>query len=123
MAGALHAPLEVITCVGMSDFYLASRLESGIERFTEQLQETAERLAGEAVERAFGQNRPDNLTVSEKFGAPAKVLIDQSRHARLLVVGRRGGGFFAQPIGSVSRACAAHAHCPVLVVDQEFQGQ
>jgi nucleotide-binding universal stress UspA family protein len=35
----------------------------------------------------------------------------------VLVVGRRGrGGFLAQVMGSVSGACVAHAHCPVLVV-------
>lgn len=52
-----------------------------------------------------------------KFGPPAKVLVQESRDAQLLVVGRRGrGGFLAQVMGSVSGACVAHAHCPVLVV-------
>ena len=46
-----------------------------------------------------------------KFGSPAKVLVEESRDAQLLVVGRRGrGGFLAQVIGSVSGACVAHAH-------------
>lgn len=48
------------------------------------------------------------------------MLIDESKDAQLLVVGRRGqGGFLAQVMGSVSGACAAHAHCPVLVVGQD----
>ncbi|WP_307781444.1 universal stress protein [Arthrobacter sp. 31Y] len=55
-----------------------------------------------------------------KFGEPAKILVEESHGAQLLVVGRRGtGGFLNQPIGSVSRACSAHAKCPVLVVTQD----
>lgn len=53
-------------------------------------------------------------TVTE--GGAARVLIDASRHARLLVVGSRGhGGFAGLLLGSVSSACAEHARCSVLV--------
>lgn len=120
IAAGLDAPLEVITCVGMPDFYFAAHLESGNEQLTAKLQEAASRLAEEAVNRAFGDQRPADLTVGVKFGSPAKVLIDESKSAQLLVVGRHGsGGFLSQAIGSVSRACAAHSHCPVLLIDQD----
>ena len=60
------------------------------------------------------------VTRSVKFGPPAKLLVEESRDAQLLVVGRRGrGGFLAQIMGSVSGACVAHAHCPVLVVGED----
>jgi len=50
-------------------------------------------------------------------GHPAASLIDASRRARLLVVGSRGhGGFAGMLMGSVSSACAHHAHCPVVIV-------
>jgi Universal stress protein family. len=45
------------------------------------------------------------------------VLIEESAHASMLILGSRGhGGFVGMLLGSVSAACAEHAHCPVLVM-------
>jgi nucleotide-binding universal stress UspA family protein len=50
-------------------------------------------------------------------GAADEVLVEASRGADLLVVGSRGlGGIGSLLLGSVSRHCARHASCPVVIV-------
>ncbi|MGD0085040.1 MAG: universal stress protein [Acidimicrobiales bacterium] len=64
----------------------------------------------------------DDLTVDWRCipGNPAEILIEESRHADILVVGSRGlGGFLGLVMGSVSSQCVHHSRCPVLVVREE----
>jgi nucleotide-binding universal stress UspA family protein len=50
-------------------------------------------------------------------GHPNTVLVGESAHADLLVVGSRGHGTFTSALlGSVSQNCAHHAKCPVVIV-------
>lgn len=78
---------------------------------------TARDILDNAIERAFGLDWPENLTIELVQGSARQTLIEASRNATLLVLGRRGfGGFKGLLMGSVSAACAAHAHCPVVIV-------
>jgi nucleotide-binding universal stress UspA family protein len=62
-------------------------------------------------------NPPPYLRRSVVQGSAAQVLLEQARHADLLVVGSRGrGGFTGLLLGSVSMHCVHHATCPVVVV-------
>ena len=59
----------------------------------------------------------DGVTQRAVEGHPAKVLVDASQDAALLVVGSRGrGGFTGMLLGSVSQNVMARAACPVVVV-------
>jgi nucleotide-binding universal stress UspA family protein len=77
--------------------------------------------AAKVLEDALESVRRDHPSVAIKTlvveGASARVLIDASKDAELLVVGSRGHGELAgMLLGSVSEQCATHAHCPVVVV-------
>ena len=79
----------------------------------------AGQLLSESVRETLGFDPPLDVEVVETVrpGHPAQVLIDESAHGALLVVGSRGhGGFAGTLLGSVSQLCLQHAHCPVLVV-------
>lgn len=69
------------------------------------------------VAEVFGDEPPRALRLSVRHGHAAKVLLEASADAQMLIVGSRGhGGFAGLLLGSVSAACAEHASCPVLVV-------
>jgi len=71
----------------------------------------------EVIKDELGENPAVVVRPRVLQGRPAKVLIDQSAGASLLVVGQRGhGGFAGLVLGSVSQHVAAYAKCPVTVV-------
>ncbi len=79
-------------------------------------QRTAEDLRAE-ITQVLGENPPVVVQPRLKQGTPAKVLIEESADADLLVVGTRGhGGFGGLVLGSVSQHVAAYARCSVTVV-------
>lgn len=81
----------------------------------------AERILGEALKNAFGDSLPEGLTHQVTEGRAARVLIDASGSAEMLIVGGRGlGGFAGLVLGSVSNECSHHAKSAVLVVHTAY---
>ena len=71
----------------------------------------------ETVRAVFGDQPPAALRREVREGGAAKVLIEASQGATMLVVGSRGhGGFAGLLLGSVSANVAEHASCPVLII-------
>ncbi|MCB5283307.1 MULTISPECIES: universal stress protein [Micrococcaceae] len=112
LAAALSATVVALACWDVPPVY-DGYVAMGIDDFDVR----ADEILQEAVEKAFGADVPANLETRLVQGHPRHTLLEASRSAELLVVGRRGhGGFGGLLIGSVSSALVAHAHCPVLVV-------
>ncbi len=79
--------------------------------------EDMEKALIETVDEVFGAQRPKGMRLIVREGNAAKILLDASGEALMLVVGSRGhGGFAGLLLGSVSANVAEHATCPVLVV-------
>ncbi|MCM4084807.1 universal stress protein [Paractinoplanes hotanensis] len=77
---------------------------------------TADELL-QVIKEELGENPPVPVKAHVRQGRPARILIDESEGADLLVVGHRGlGGFAGLVLGSVSQHVAAYAKCPVTVV-------
>jgi nucleotide-binding universal stress UspA family protein len=78
-----------------------------------EMQETLDK----AVANVFGTPTPPGVQTKVAYGHPAVVLVEESQHADLLVVGNRGhGAFTGMLVGSVSIHCVTHAASPVVVV-------
>lgn len=113
IARATGSWLDVVSC-----WYVPTSLAVPYALGTVEFEEGARALLQDAVTNTFGKPLPSNVSTSLVSGQPRQKLIELSDGADMLVVGRRGrGGFAGLMLGSVSQACVAHAHCPVLVVN------
>jgi len=82
-----------------------------------EAQDAATRTMRDAEKDVLGDDASLDIRRSLEEGPAAKILIDASEGADLLIVGSRGRGSFSSlALGSVGQACVHHAHCPVLIV-------
>ena len=79
-------------------------------------------VAEEMLDEVVDEVAPSDSGVDVETGlirgaSPARRLVEESRGADLLVVGRRGrGGLAGVHLGSVASYCVDHAMCPCVVV-------
>ncbi|HET7139388.1 MAG TPA: universal stress protein [Arthrobacter sp.] len=112
LAVPLGAQIEAVAYWEFPQVY-GGYVAMGIDNFAEG----AGQILKDSLEKAFGPELPDNVVTRVVRGHARESLIEASREADMIVLGRRGhGGFGGLLLGSVSSACVAHAHCPVLVV-------
>jgi nucleotide-binding universal stress UspA family protein len=101
-------PLRLVYCIPSDAPVAVARFEAraGTERLRKIAGQDVHAVTGDAVD-------VDGVLT---WGPVVRSLVEQSRHAALLVVARRGHGGFATLPGSTSTQVAAHAACPVAVV-------
>lgn len=78
--------------------------------------EEARKVCAQTVTEALGSKAAVAVEVMIRQGAAAKVLVEESSRAQLLILGSRGhGGFEGLLLGAVSATVAEHAKCSVLI--------
>ena len=110
-------PIEVITVWGPEPIPVAPYLPLGDLPTPDHQHRAAQERQAAAMARVLGD--PPVVTVSARVlrGEAKVLLVEAAQQARLLVVGSRPmGPVRAVLLGSVSRYCAHHSVCPVVVV-------
>jgi nucleotide-binding universal stress UspA family protein len=81
------------------------------------MEEATGKELNRAIEEALGADRASAVTPVVTEGRPSHILLGESDHADLLVVGASGRGAFAgMLLGSVTDHLVSHASCSVVVV-------
>ena len=81
------------------------------------LDAAAQPVLDEGVRRAEAALDTAHISTLATVGSPSAMLVEQSKDARMVVVGTRGRGrLLGGLLGSTAYTVTAHAHCPVVVV-------
>ncbi|MEV4049995.1 universal stress protein [Amycolatopsis sp. NPDC049688] len=118
LASRRHLQLKIVHGLQVAGLYYGGGMTGiGAATLFEAVQADGERAIADA--RALAASVDKDLVVTTELpnDPPVPMLIEESRHARTLVVGRTGtGGFADMLVGGTAAAVAGHAHCPVAIV-------
>ncbi|GEL19600.1 universal stress protein [Pseudonocardia asaccharolytica] len=115
-AGRRNATLRLVTVFNWPETRHVGELRLGSD-YVETLRESARSALAFAASEARAMAAGIEIEQEVRTGFPVPVLTDESRHAQLVVLGRRGlGGFTGLLVGSVATGVAACAVSPVVVV-------
>lgn len=115
----LHRDLLTVVSVVPRDFYYIQNpeLQNRVYEWQHAHASQALKDAEQVVESSAVGDAAPKCHTDLMFGKPVPTLVDLSKDARLIVVGRRGLGKVDRAIaGSVSSSVVRHAHCPVAIV-------
>lgn len=114
-AARRHSRIRLVHAFGWTTEVVVGHPALGEQRRDVLLDHARRHLAAAAAAAA---ERAPGVTVEQELvvGHPIAVLVAESRHAELLVIGDRGlGRIGGLLLGSVAMALASHGQCPVVV--------
>ncbi len=105
-----------VVCVYSLPTFSGATLDGGYLAIDDkQIRAGAERVVADAAARAAGSGVV--ITTAVEPGDSTGVLLELSRQAGLIVIGKEGGTAFADRLlGTVSTSLAPRAHCPTVIV-------
>ncbi|MFD2468679.1 universal stress protein [Amycolatopsis silviterrae] len=116
LAAGRDFDLELVHCLQITGLAYGGGLAGGAVLF-EGMQQDGERIAGEARELALSVDSSLEVRTEVLTDSAQALLIDRSKKARMVVLGRTGiGGFTGMLVGATTAAVVSHAGCPVAVV-------
>jgi nucleotide-binding universal stress UspA family protein len=108
--------LHIVHAMRGVEMYYGAGLAGPTSLF-DAVQREGEKIVRDSVRLANSVAEKVPVTTDLRSEPPASLLIELSRTARMVVVGRSGsGGFAGMLVGSTAAAVVSHAHCPVAVV-------
>ena len=111
------AKLELVSAWDMPSYTYGFGYAVVTDELLKDLAGGAEGNLATAAQEARAEAADVEVQTSAVRGQAARVLLDTSKDAVLLVVGSRGlGGFRELLLGSVSQQCAHYSTCPVVIV-------
>jgi nucleotide-binding universal stress UspA family protein len=116
VAAQRNLGLSIVHALRVAELYYGGGL-AGTGSLFDVVQEVGERIVYDAVQLARAVDESVTITTDMPTEPPAPLLIDLSRDATMVVLGRSGsGGFAGMLVGSTAAAVVSHAHCPVAVI-------
>ncbi|MET8846811.1 universal stress protein [Amycolatopsis sp. NPDC004625] len=118
LASRRHLQLKIVHGLQVAGLYYGGGMTGiGAATLFEAVQADGERAIADARALAASVDKELVIVTDLPNDPPVPMLIEESRHARMLVVGRTGtGGFADMLVGGTAAAVAAHAHCPVAII-------
>ncbi|MEU0535482.1 universal stress protein [Amycolatopsis tolypomycina] len=118
LASRRRLQLKIVHGLQVAGLYYGGGMTGiGAATLFEAVQKDGERAIADARTLAASIDKDLVIVTDLPNDPPVPTLIDESRHARMLVVGRTGtGGFTGMLVGGTAATVAAHAHCPVAVI-------